>query len=206
MLANNLTLDEEDAVQEELKQLQAEIVRGSRRRGIHTRLLSKHPGSRNGEGGGTTVRPSNGTDKARGGGNRRYVHAPPLRASIALTTRRTRYGGTEARLPSRGAGVRALILAQRVFYHHPEKSPNPSLRFFCELSAALRAAGVSTGRFRLFRYFPTPPPPASPVPNAALFDPTLSPNQFTSSFSFSAASFTLVPSALLASFFACRVL
>jgi hypothetical protein len=84
MLANNLTLDEEDAVQEELKQLQAEIVRGPRRRGIHARLLSKHTGSRNREGRGTTVRPSNGTDEIRGG-TRRYIHAPPLRASIALT-------------------------------------------------------------------------------------------------------------------------
>ncbi|TEB39029.1 hypothetical protein FA13DRAFT_1619650 [Coprinellus micaceus] len=41
MLANNLTLDEEDAVQEELKQLQVEIVRGPRRRGIHARLLTE---------------------------------------------------------------------------------------------------------------------------------------------------------------------
>lgn len=74
-------------------------------------------------------------------------------------------------------------------YYHPEKSPKPVLRFFLCSSAAPLLATVTCGRLR-FKYFPTPPLSAA----IAVSDPTLTPNQFISSFSFFSEEVSLFPS------------
>lgn len=212
MLANNLTLDDEEAVQEDLRQLEAEAVRFVLIRPFFVTDLSVQLGTTAGvplqlPRIPTTVPVSEMSTGASSISSTLYYHLSQI-PRTRTGTRSNPYGKGRARGITTFAlysfeYIRCCTFQEGIYRndhscmnqsapdYQLSKSPNPSFRFFFDSSKTEPESfevllTKACGLFKLpvvlplkLRYFPTPPTPLSPVPNAALFEPTFNPNQLT---------------------------
>ena len=214
MLSNNLTLDEEDAVQLELRELQAVSQ-------IYvTKDHNIDPSS---------LRHKNCNQKSQSRFRRHRRLSPSCLSR--MVSRLLVYGAhvvscfaalERDRIPVPAWNIYGFVfyldlltIKWQIIYldgcvirtcaHHPSKFPKPTFRFFFT-SSPPPGSFPSKGLFKL-RYFPTPPLVAPP-PKAESPVPTFTPNQLMSSPFFSALRSCPLcsASALFASFFARRVL
>ena len=157
MLSTNLTLDEEDAVQAELRELQADVVSAISftlslliipviRRPKHP-LLWSCPQSQ--------------------------TRNPFPKCSWKMRNGQRSLSPRSARVIQ---DIKGSVYIETIIYH-PSKFPNPSFLFFLSSSGPV----VPTSTWARFKYFPTAPL-VGPV--ELISAPTLTPNQFMLSFSF----------------------
>lgn len=197
MLANTLSVDDEEAVQAELKELQREAVshcihrtdqltnHGTSLESWPQKGLSSSPlspvqsqSSRNQR----TRRPSGKNSHQSGKGSRCLLNLSFREAVM-----------DEIMEPSYPLQYILQHITECVMYdrlnnpdfYHPSNWPKPTFLFFLGSSALNDVAELGAGRLGAalpnWRYFPTPPP--TPVAEGLLTVPIFSPNQFTSSWS-----------------------
>jgi hypothetical protein len=160
MLANTLTLDDEEEVQEELRAIQE---------GIADKTSIDLPSV-------PTTEPVLSIKEGK----------MKFRFFFAESSKRcTRIGASNQQSRYSNVAESYIICYICKSIYQASKFPKPILCFFLIVSPSPLSPMfiASCGRFG-FKYFPTPPPPL-PEFNAEFCEPTLVPNQFISSFGFS---------------------
>jgi hypothetical protein len=202
MLSNHLTLDDEDAVQAELREIQAESV--SQKWVVELSIfLTLFATAANSGNEAFTLSSENRANRYSGrrqalsllycfsylrssfSGNERIGEGTRAHPSVSLTPLHVilQDNCNLFHLLLRNWHSSTRCTLPNTTHHHPSNSPKPIFRFLIPCTPPSPTSPAND--LLSFRYFPTSPPlPTLPTPNVASPVPTFSPNQLMSSPSF----------------------